>query len=66
LNEALSDLEGIFTIADDIIIVGCGNDVTTAQKDNDEKLAKLYKCCEERHIVLNEEKKYMGPEIAFH
>jgi len=66
LNEALSDLEGIFTIADDIIIVGCGNDETTAQKDNDEKLTKLYKRCEESHIVLNEEKKDMGPEITFH
>jgi len=66
LNEALSDLEGIFTIADDIIIVSCGVDETTAQKDNDEKLAKLYKRCKERHIVLNKEKKDMGPEITFH
>ena len=57
LNEALSDLEGIFTIADDIIIVGCDDDETTAQKDNDDKLAKLYKRCEERHIALNEERR---------
>jgi len=66
LNEALSDLEGILTIADDIIIVSCGVDETTAQKDNHEKLAKPYKRCEERHIVLNKEKKDMGPEITFH
>jgi len=66
LNEALSDLEGIFTIADDIIIVSCGVDETTAQTDNDEQLAKLYKRCEERHIVLNKEKKDIGPEITFH
>ncbi|KAL3887489.1 hypothetical protein ACJMK2_027430 [Sinanodonta woodiana] len=66
LNEALSDLEGTFTIADDIIIVGCGDNEIAAQKDNDEKLAKLYKRCEERHIVLNEGKKDMGPEITFH
>ncbi|KAL3836806.1 hypothetical protein ACJMK2_022219 [Sinanodonta woodiana] len=65
LNEALSDLEGTFTIADDIIIVGCGDNEIAAQKDNDEKLAKLYKRCEERHIVLNEGKKDMGPEITF-
>ncbi|KAL3892079.1 hypothetical protein ACJMK2_004316 [Sinanodonta woodiana] len=66
LNEALSDLEGTFTIADDIIIVGCGDNEIVAQKDNDEKLAKLYKRCEDRHIVLNEGKKDMGPEITFH
>ena len=63
LNEALGDLEGTFTIADYIIFVECGDDV---QKDNDEKLEKLYRRCEERHIVLNEDKNDMETEITFH
>jgi hypothetical protein len=53
LNEAFGNLEGIFTIVDDKIIICCGDNEINAQNGNGEKLAKLYKRCEERHIVLN-------------
>ena len=40
LNEALIGLDGIFTIADDIAIAGCGESQAEAIKDNDAKLRK--------------------------
>lgn len=66
LNDSLKGLGGIFTIVNDIIIVGCGDADKSVQTDNDENLKKLHKCCEERHIVLNKMKKDIGLEITFH
>ena len=67
LMDALSGLDGAFTIADDIIIAGCGRTESEAVKDNDVKLAKLYQRCKEQHIMLNEAKKEIGKsEIQFH
>lgn len=61
----LNVLEGVFTIADDIIVVGCA-ETEDAKRDNDEKFEKLYKRCAEQAIVLNDEKKAVGKEIIFH
>ena len=66
LNEALSGLEGTFTIMDDIIVVGCGEDEDAAKADNDQKLAALSKRCAEQNIILNDEKTEVGKEIIFH
>ena len=67
LTEALTDLEGTFSIADDIIIAGCGLTDEEAKTDLDRKVTKLYERWEERHIVLNESKKVLNlPEIKFH
>lgn len=66
LCEALKGLDGVFTIADDIIVVGCGESEETAKKDNQQKLDKLYARCDEQNIVLNDDKKDMGKEITFH
>lgn len=66
LNEALNGLEGVFTIADDIIVVGCGETEQSAKNDNAQKLEKLNKRCEEQNIVLNDQKKAEGKEITFH
>lgn len=66
LNEALQGLDGVFIIADDIIVAACGNTEEGVNKDNSEKLEKLNKRCEEQNIVLNEQKKAVGKEIIFH
>ena len=67
MTEALGDLDGTFTIADDIIVAGCGKTDDAAKRDHEQKLTKLYDRCRERHIVLNEEKKEIGlKEITFH
>ncbi|XP_060077956.1 uncharacterized protein LOC132557483 [Ylistrum balloti] len=67
ITEALGDLDGVFTIADDIIVAGCGSDDSAANRDNDRKLRSLYKRCKEQNITLNEDKKAIGlREISFH
>jgi len=66
LHEALNGLDGIFTIADDIIVAGCGESDEISKKDNETKREKLYKRCEEQNIMLNEEKTDMGKSIIFH
>ena len=67
LTEALSGLNGTFTIADDITVAGCGPTKAEALKDNDSKLQTLYERCKESNIILNEDKKEIGKsEINFH
>ena len=67
LTEALSGLDGIFPIADDITVAGCSVSKNEALKDNNAKLEMLYKRCEQRHIVLNQDKGEIGKsEIHFH
>jgi len=66
LNEALNGLDGTFVIADDIIVVGCGENEEAANADNHRKLRALSQRCGEQNIVLNEAKKEIGKEITFH
>ncbi|VDI67816.1 Hypothetical predicted protein [Mytilus galloprovincialis] len=67
LIEAVGDIEGVFTIADDIIVAGCGRTNEEALIDNDRKLKKLFQRCNDYNILLNEEKKEVGlTEITFH
>lgn len=67
LNEVLGDLDGVFTIADDIIVVGCGNTEAEAKTDNERKLKFVYNRCNEQNIILNDDKKAVGlTEISFH
>jgi hypothetical protein len=66
LTEAVGDLNGTFTIADDIIIAGCGQTDEEAKRNHDMKLCKLYERCKEQKIILNDEKKEIGlKEITF-
>ena len=67
LNEVLGDLDGVFTIADDIIVVGCGNTEAEAKADNERKLKFVYNRCNKQNIILNNHKKAVGlTEISFH
>ena len=67
LTEALSGLDGTFTIADDIIIAGCGDSFEEASKDNKAKLSALRERCKERRIILNAEKmEVQKSQIRFH
>jgi hypothetical protein len=50
LTEALSGLDGMLTIADDITVAGCGKTKAAALKNNDLKLTKRYERCHERNI----------------
>ena len=67
IDEALGDLDGVFNIVDDVVIVGCGNSDAEAQSDNQQKLAVTLKRCAEKKIILNEDKQQTGlDEIIFH
>lgn len=67
LTEALGDIEGVFTIADDIIVTGCGDTISEAEHDNTKKLKLLYSRCKQAKISLNDDKKVNGlKEIIFH
>lgn len=54
LTEAFGDFDNTFTIADVIIVAGCGKTDDDAKRDHEQKLTKLYEWCHERHIVLND------------
>ena len=67
IDEALGDLDGVFNIVDDVVIVGCGNSDVKAQRDNQQKLAVTLKRCAEKNFILNEDKQQTGlDEIIFH
>ena len=56
LNDALKGLDGIYIIADDILVVGIGRNDEQATQNHDANLvALLQRCCEKR-LKLNKEK----------
>ena len=55
LDEALGDLDGVFNIVDDVVIVGCGSSEAKAHSDNQRKLAETWKRCAGRNNILNED-----------
>eukprot|EP00112_Aurelia_sp_Birch-Aquarium-sp1_P025746 Seg874.2 transcript_id=Seg874.2/GoldUCD/mRNA.D3Y31 product="Retrovirus-related Pol polyprotein from transposon 17.6" protein_id=Seg874.2/GoldUCD/D3Y31 len=56
LHQVLSDIEGIACIADDIIVIGSGDDVEEATKVHDQRLLTLLKKCKDVGIQLNKAK----------
>jgi len=56
LHAALSNLNGVFAIADDIIVLGCGNTYQEAVLNHDENLKNLRERCQLKNIILNYDK----------
>ena len=56
LNDSLLGLNGVQTIADDIIVFGVGDSKDEAMKDHDHSFKALLERCLARNIKLNEEK----------
>ena len=56
LHEALDGLEGVFYIADDIVVAGVGATMEEANKSHDARLQALLQRCKEKKIALNEQK----------
>ena len=56
LDQAIEGLDGVKTVADDILIIGNGATAAEAVKDHDTKLDALLSRCRDRAITLNEEK----------
>jgi hypothetical protein len=53
---ALSGLEGVHCIADDVLLTGLGDTVEAAEIDHDKNLRAFLDRCRERGIKLNREK----------
>ena len=67
IDEALGDLNGVFNIVDDVVIVRCGKSDAEAQSDNQQKLTVTLKRCAEKNIILNEDEQQTGlDEIIFY
>ena len=56
LDQATEGLEGVRTVADDLLVIGNGITMEEAIADNDRKLTALLTRCRERNIKLNKEK----------
>ena len=56
LDETLGGLKGVFSVVDDVVVEGCGQTMEEAQIDNQRKLTKTLKRCDEKNTVLNEDK----------
>ena len=56
LDQNLEGFEGIYKIADDILITGHGTTKDEAMKNNDANLLKLLKRCQEKYLKLNWDK----------
>ena len=54
--EALDGLEGVFCIADDIVIVEVGDTSNEANASHDQRLQALLQRCQDKGIVLNQQK----------
>jgi transposase InsO family protein len=55
-HSAISGLNGIHCIADDILIAGSGDTIEAAEMDHDKNLRALLDRCREKNIKLNREK----------
>lgn len=56
LHEAVESLDGVYTIADDILVTGTGDTMQEAIVDDDRKIKKLLERCRKRRIKSNERK----------
>ena len=56
LHEAVEGLDGVYAIADDILVAGTGDTMKDAVTDHDLKIKNLLERCQERNIKLNKQK----------
>ena len=66
LDQAIGHLNGVICVADDIIVVGCGDTDEQAERDHERNLVSLLEQCERSKIVLNKEKMHIKQrEVQF-
>ena len=63
LHHAIGDLKGVICVADDIVVVGCGETEAEANLDHTSNLKLLMDRCKKCSIKLNEAK--MSPKQSF-
>lgn len=65
LDQALDGLQGIYVIADDILITGEGETLERANQHHDNKLRALLNRCREKNIKLNAETFQLRSEVPY-
>ena len=66
LDQALENLPGVHTVADDILIAGYGSAEQEAQRDHDSRVRSFLERCKEKNIKLNEDKfKFRVKEVPY-
>ena len=66
LDAAIQNLPGVFTIADDILVVGMGVTEQDAMMDHDSNIIQLLNRCKEKVLKLNRDKcKIAMPQVAY-
>ena len=66
LDEAIEGLDGVRTVADDIIVFGVGDTKDAALRDHDTKFLNLLERCRQKHITLNKDKlKFKLHELSY-
>ena len=60
IQAALSGLKGVYCIADDILITGSGDDVSSATYDHDADFIAMLDRCRQKGVKLNKEKLKMN------
>ena len=56
MHELIEGLSGIEVVADDFIVIGCGNTVEEATVDHDKVLMSFLERCQEQRVKLNMDK----------
>ena len=56
MHQLIEGLSGIEIVADDFIVIGCGNTVEEANSDHDRALISFLERCKEQGVKLNTEK----------
>ena len=56
MHQLIEGLSGIEVVADDFIVIGCGNTVEEANSDHDRALISFLERCKEQGVKLNTEK----------
>ena len=56
LLQALEGLSGVLCVADDIVVIGQGDDLEAAKRDHKVNLQKLQERCKDKNIKLNDKK----------
>ena len=66
MHEMTEGLGGIEVVADDFVVVGCGNTAEEATQEHDKNLEQFLQRCAERNLKLNDKKMQLRlPEVPF-
>ena len=66
LHDVIEGLDGVRTVADDIVVFRVGDTEDAALRDHDTKFLNLLECCRQKHIALNKDKlKFKLHELSY-